>query len=124
MAQPHLMTHLPSIEAPEETVSFDFLIRQETYEEDVRRLMQIMGYNDNDLDQSKCKLRHRNKGLTEHAGMVSKDEYMEAIQKDVSFMERLCHMYIQDFICFDYKLPTECNRFLEKAEAIVSEKTT
>jgi len=122
MAQPHLMTHLPSRDAPEEAARIDVLIRQESYEEDIMKLMRKMGYSDQQLKESKCKLRHRNKGLEEHKGMQPSDFYLEEISKDADYQIRLCKMYIQDYICFDYPLPSECQELNQRAERIANER--
>ena len=41
-------------------------------------------------------------------GVPSEDEMMEVLSADDDLMREICLMYAQDFICFDYDLPSAC----------------
>lgn len=58
----------------------------------------------------KCPLGHENDVTSKTVLPVTKNDFVETLQRFPSLVQRLCTVYIQDFICLGFPLPPECEQ--------------
>eukprot|EP00958_Prasinococcus_capsulatus_P010428 scaffold1017_cov374-Prasinococcus_capsulatus_cf.AAC.24 len=112
MTQPHMQPSPASEERPEEPPELDFFIRQESFSQDVMEMMRKIGFSEEELRSSKCQLHHRNTASETRRGLLTAEEYLNILSKDEELLLKVCHIYIQDFVCFGYEMPNPCQQLM------------
>ena len=59
-------------------------------------------------ESGSCSLEDSNEASDKPGGVPSSGAMMEVLKKSPELLKEICYMYAQDFICFDYDLPEEC----------------
>lgn len=56
----------------------------------------------------KCALGRENDEASKARLAISKDDFVAVLRRHPALTQRLCTVYIQDFLCFGFPLPLEC----------------
>ena len=56
----------------------------------------------------KCPLGRENDGAAKATLAVTKADFHAALRQQPSLLQRLCTVYMQDFLCLSFPLPPEC----------------
>lgn len=59
-------------------------------------------------ESNSCSLEDSNDADEKPGGVPTSGQMMEVLKHHDELMKQICYMYAQDFICFDYELPEEC----------------
>ena len=56
----------------------------------------------------KCPLGRENDAAGKARMLVGKDDFLQTFAKHPQLIQRLCTVYIQDYLCLGFPLPMEC----------------
>mmetsp|Transcript_11697 Transcript_11697/g.32140 ORF Transcript_11697/g.32140 Transcript_11697/m.32140 type:complete len:437 (+) Transcript_11697:51-1361(+) len=123
-ASEHLSSQASFVTSGFEALShLDFHVRLSHIEEDLIRLSQKIGYvavNASRMVEPhvdagmahvgwKCALGHENEASAKGKIMfVDQDDIAAVLRRSPQLVQRLCTVYMQDFVCLGYDLPPEC----------------
>lgn len=90
-----------------------FQIRLENLTHDLGRLGEAIGYRTEPPAPRngsvwKCAVGRENEGASRAKVPVAKAEFQATLASHPSLVQRLCTVYIQDFMCLGFTLPAEC----------------
>lgn len=80
------------------------IIQLEQLDAGLSELAKTLGHT----ESGSCSLEDSNEASDKPGGVPSSGEMMEVLKKSPELLKEICYMYAQDFICFDYELPEEC----------------
>ena len=89
----------------------DFQIRLANVTSDLERLGAAIDYpsaRPNSSSVWKCPLGRENDAASKAKLVVSKADFKTALAQHPSLVQRLCTVYIQDFLCLGFPMPPEC----------------
>lgn len=80
------------------------IIQLEELDSGLSELASTLGHT----ESGSCSLQDSNEASDKPGGVPSSGEMMAVLEKSPELLKKLCMMYAQDFICFDYDMPDEC----------------
>merc|ERR1711918_316708 len=81
-----------------------FITQLENLDNGFTELADLLGHT----ESGSCSLSDSNEASDKPGGVPSSGEMMKVLQENDDIMKQICYMYAQDFICFDYELPSAC----------------
>mmetsp|Transcript_36535 Transcript_36535/g.97614 ORF Transcript_36535/g.97614 Transcript_36535/m.97614 type:complete len:421 (+) Transcript_36535:65-1327(+) len=87
-----------------EAADLDLVMQLEDVDSGFTELATLLGHT----ESGNCDLSDSNTADDKPGGIPSENEMMEVLSGDDDLMREICLMYAQDFICFDYDLPSAC----------------
>ena len=87
-----------------EAADLDLVMQLEDIDNGFTELATLLGHT----ESGNCDLSDSNTADDKPGGIPSENEMMEVLSGDDDLMREICMMYAQDFICFDYDLPSAC----------------
>lgn len=81
--------------------------------ENVTRALEKLGRRINYPPQSnssiwKCPLGRENDGAAKAKMIVNKEDFLAVLARHPVLVQRLCAVYIQDYVCLGFSLPRDC----------------
>ena len=64
--------------------------------------------NHNTTSVWKCPLGRENDAAGKNKMVVGKEDFQRVLKEYPSLMQRVCTVYIQDYLCLGFPLPAEC----------------
>ncbi len=109
-AAEHLATQMSFITSGyEERTALDFQIRLANATVDLERLGRRIAYPPHgNASVWKCALGRENDASNKAKLAVSKADFTGVLERNPAFVQRLCTVYIQDYLCLGFALPPEC----------------
>ena len=109
-AAEHLATQMSFVTSGyEERAHLDFQIRLSNVSLDLERLGKRIAYPPKGNGTVwKCPLGRENDASSKAKLAVSKDDFSVVLKAYPSYVQRLCTVYMQDFLCLGFTLPPEC----------------
>ena len=114
-AAEHLATQLSFLTSGyAERASLDFQIRLSNVTTDLEALGKTIHYttshkkNHNTTSVWKCPLGRENDAAGKNKMVVGKEDFQRVLKEYPSLMQRVCTVYIQDYLCLGFPLPAEC----------------
>ena len=84
----------------------DLLLRLETLDRDLATLKTAVGYGAATADV--CPLRAERVAAQKPRGVPSAAVLRTLLERDPALMQTVCNIYMQDFVCLGYPLPSAC----------------
>ena len=84
----------------------DLLLRLETLDRDLATLKTAVGYGAATADV--CPLRAERVAAQKPRGVPSAAVLRTLLERDPALMQTVCNIYVQDFVCLGYPLPSAC----------------
>ncbi|KAL1530657.1 hypothetical protein AB1Y20_001557 [Prymnesium parvum] len=109
-AAEHLATQMSFITSGySERAVLDFQIKIPNVTQDLERLGHMIKYRpQTNHSVWKCPLGRENDGATKAKFHVNKQDFLNVLANHPSLVQRLCTVYIQDYLCLGFALPAEC----------------
>jgi len=109
-AAEHLATQMSFITSGySERAVIDFQLKLTNISSDLDRLRAKIDYPfQGNQSRWKCPLGRENDAAAKAKLVVSKDDYLYTFAKHPELVQRLCTVYIQDYLCLGFQLPLEC----------------
>jgi len=82
----------------------NLIMQLENLDNGFTELADLLGHT----ESGSCSLSDSNEASDKPGGVPSSGEMMKVLQENDDIMKQICYMYAQDFICFDYELPSAC----------------
>uniref|UniRef100_A0A7S0P0U9 Uncharacterized protein n=1 Tax=Calcidiscus leptoporus TaxID=127549 RepID=A0A7S0P0U9_9EUKA len=106
---------------------FDFQIRMQNLSADLERLGQQIEYSSalrRNGSVWKCALGRENEAGKKAKMPISKADFEGALTRHAGLVQRLCTVYMQDYVCLGFTLPLECEGGGELSWMLPLEKRT
>ena len=110
-AAEHLATQMSFLTSGyTERATLHFQIRLQNVTSDLERLREVIAYYPPQGNRSvwKCPLGRENDAASKGKLPISKEDFLATFRAHPSIVQRLCTVYIQDYLCLGYPLPAEC----------------
>jgi len=114
-ASEHMSTQMAFVTSGyAERATLDFQIRLHNISSDLEELGAHLGYSlpeggsRNNGSIWKCALGRENDVTSKAKIPVDKNDFLATLRRTPSLVQRLCTVYIQDFVCLGFALPVEC----------------
>ena len=110
-AAEHLATQMSFLTSGyTERATLHFQIRLQNVTSDLERLREVIAYYPPQGNRSvwKCPLGRENDAASKGKLPISKEDFLATFRAHPSIVQRLCTVYIQDYLCLGYRLPAEC----------------
>ena len=92
-----------------ERASLDFQIRLQNVSTDLEALGETISYpRHRNTSVWKCPLGRENDAAGKARLVVGKSDFKATLTANPALMQRVCSVYIQDFLCLGFPLPAEC----------------